>query len=130
MRLLAALIDAGTVVFTAMALAWVADANPWTLIAIVALTYFSLATAWLGESPAKWVMSKVGAILVAMTQASAAGASPWTTGAEAVSHMFKGADDQVPETAAEAETREWISDARRVGPPPSSRLRVRIKMSQ
>lgn len=130
MRFVAALIDAATVVFSAMAVAWVADANPWTWIAIVALTYFSLATAWLGESPAKWTMSKAGAILVAMAQASAAGASPWTSGAEAVSHLFKGAEEHVPETPAETETREWISDARRVGPAPSSRLRVRIKMSQ
>lgn len=129
-RLVAALLDAGAVLITAITLASIAAADRSTAIAIVALAYFSLATALLGESPAKWAMSRAGAILVAMTHGAAAGASPWARGADALAQMFKSADDDEPEDTDDPDTREWISDARRVGPAPSSRLRVRIKMSQ
>jgi len=70
--------------------------------AIVALTYFSLATALLGESPAQWLMSRHQSLLDALK----------------------------PPRAEEPEPRTWTTDAHRVGPAPASRFRVRIKVPQ
>ena len=57
-RLLALLIDAVTVTLVAAAVAWVRSMDRPTTTAIVALAYFSLATAIFGESPAKWAISR------------------------------------------------------------------------
>lgn len=43
-------------------------ADTTTIPAALALAYFSLATALVGESPAKWTMSKRRSILKALTQ--------------------------------------------------------------
>jgi transcriptional regulator with XRE-family HTH domain len=67
-RLLTALIDAGAVTLVAAALAWAAGMGWAATTAIVALAYFSLATALIGESPAKWTMSKSRSTLNALTQ--------------------------------------------------------------
>jgi len=67
-RLLIALIDAGAVMLVAAALAWAAGTGSPATTAIVALAYFSLATALVGESPAKWTMSKRRSILNALTK--------------------------------------------------------------
>ena len=56
-RILAALVDSG-IVLMAAAIAWVAGMDLSLTTAIIALVYFSVATAVLGESPAKWVMTK------------------------------------------------------------------------
>ena len=67
-RLLAALADAGTVIALAVAAARIAAVDVRVTIAIVALTYFSLATALLSKSPAAWAMAKrqaIGAAIVA-----------------------------------------------------------------
>lgn len=64
----AAPIDAGAVILVAGALAWVAGMDRPATTAIVALAYFSLATALFGESPAKRAMSRRRSILDALTQ--------------------------------------------------------------
>ena len=122
-RLLAALIDGGAVILVAAALAWVAATDPSATTAIVALAYFSLATALFGESPAKWAISRGPSIFGALTHGPAALAARWRR----VADVFGTADGGTPEPGEEPEMRPWITDAHRVGPAP--RLRVRIKVS-
>ena len=101
-RLGAAVIDVAVVVVVAALVAWLAGIG-WPLVtAIVALTYFSVATALLGESPAQWLMSRHQSLLDALK----------------------------PTTTEEPDTRSWTTDAHRVGEAPSSRFRVRIKVPQ
>ena len=105
LKLLAASIDAAIVIFAAAAIAWVAGMDRPTTTAVLALAYFSFATAVFGESPAKWTISR----------------------REAISSAFASAlEEAAPEPEHETDERPWISDAHRVGP---SRLRVRIKVS-
>jgi transcriptional regulator with XRE-family HTH domain len=122
-RLLAALIDAGTVVFVAAALAWVAGMDRAATTASVALAYFTLATALFGESPAKWVMSNHRSSVDALRQGGSAIAAAWRRGAG----VLGSADAGTAEPVEQPELRPWITDAHRVGPAP--RLRVRIKVS-
>lgn len=122
-RLLAALIDGAAVILVAAALAWVAGTDQPATTAILALAYFSLATALFGESPAKWVMSKGPSIFGALTQGPAALAAAWRR----VTDVFGTASGDTPQPGEEPEIRPWITDAHRVGPAP--RLRVRIKVS-
>ena len=51
-RILTALIDAGAVLVVAAAYAWLSDASIGTITAIVSVSYFTLATMLLGDSPA------------------------------------------------------------------------------
>lgn len=128
-RLGAALIDAGAVILAAAALAPVAGMDWPAVTAVVALVYFSLATALFGESPAKWAMHKRRSIVGALTQPPAAIAAAWRRSADAISHVFGSADSGTRSPIDEPEVRTWITDARRIGPAPSP-LRVRIKASQ
>lgn len=66
-RLLVVLIDAGAVLLMSAALAWAAGARWPATTAVIALVYFSLTTL-VGESPAKWAMSKRQSVLNAVTQ--------------------------------------------------------------
>ena len=125
-RLLAALCDAGAVVLVAVALAWVAGAAWSTTTAVVALAYFSLATALAGESPATWAIPRRRSILDALMHGPAAIATAWTHASDSMSQLFGNAGGGAPESSEEPASRPWVSDARRVGPP---RLRVRIKLS-
>ena len=125
LRLAAALIDAGAVLMVA-ALAWVAGMDRPEATAIIALAYFSLGTALFGESPAKWVISERQSIFATLTQGWVAIAAPWRRGADAITHILSSAGG-TPEPG-EPEMRTWITDARRVGPEPAARFRVRIKV--
>ena len=49
-------------------------------------------------------------------------------GAEAISRVFDNAGLGAKAQADESEQRPWVSDARRVGPAPSGKFRVRIKV--
>jgi hypothetical protein len=109
LRLLAVLIDAGIVSLVAIAIVWMAGKDAATTTAIVALAYFSLATAFFGESPAKWALVRRGSLLDALTQGTGVAASAWRRSADAISHLLGGA----------AAT-----------PEPATRLRVRVKLSQ
>jgi Helix-turn-helix domain len=101
-RLVAAGVDAAAVVALAAALAWLSGIAWPVVTAIVALTYFSLATALLGESPTKWLLFRRKSILPSLT----------------------------PRPEEETEPRSWTTDAHRVGPAPSSRFRVRLKVPE
>lgn len=127
-RLLAALVDAGAVILVAAAVAWVAGMDRPATTAIVALAYFSLATSLVGESPAKWAMSRGRSILDTLRQGPAAIAAAWRRGTGEISHLFGSPDSGTPEPVEEPEMRPWITDARRVGPAP--RLRVRLRLPQ
>lgn len=109
MRLLAVLIDAAIVVSVAAALAWVQGLDWSTAAAIVAMTYLSLATAIVGESPAKWALCRHRSVLDALAQGRTAVSAVWSRGAEVIS-LFGNTDGGTPDQAA--------------------RLRVRVKMSQ
>jgi Helix-turn-helix domain len=109
-RLLAVLIDAGTVTLLAVAIAWMAGMDRPTTAAIVALVYFSLATALFGESPAKWAISRRRSIIDALTHGTAVVAAAWRRSADAISSVLGSAGTVTPE--------------------PPQRLRVRVKMSQ
>jgi hypothetical protein len=101
-RLFAAAIDAAAVVALAAVLAWLSGIAWPAVTAIVALTYFSLATALLDESPAKLLLSRHPSMFGAVK----------------------------PPATQEPETRGWTTDAHRVGPAPPSRFRVRIKVPE
>jgi hypothetical protein len=112
-RMLIAVADTGACVATGGAIAWVAAIDASTAIAVVTLTYFSLAAMLLGETPARWLASKRDAIAAAFTAGG------------------RTRDDDAPEespadAADHANARTWVTDARRVGPP-ASELRVRFK---
>jgi transcriptional regulator with XRE-family HTH domain len=128
-RLLAAMIDGGVVTIAAAAIAWLSQTDQLAAMAIVSLTYFSLATALFGESPAKWALARRHKILEVLAQGPAAIATAWRSVADPISHVF-GAAIGAPETVDDPEMRTWISDARRVGPVSPARLRVRIKVPQ
>jgi hypothetical protein len=101
-RLGAAAIDAAVVIVVAAVLAWLSGIG-WALVtAILAVTYFSVATVLLGESPAQWLMSRHQSLLNALK----------------------------PPPTEEPESPSWTTDAHRVGDAPSSRFRVRIKVPQ
>ena len=55
-------------------------------------------------------------------------AAAWRRAAAVMSHLFGSSDEVETESTDEPEPRAWVSDARRVGPPP--RIRVRIKVSR
>ena len=109
-RLVAVLIDAGTVTLLAVAIAWMAGMDRPTTAAIVALVYFSMATAVFGESPAKWALSRRRSIIDALTHGTAVVAAAWRRSADAISNVLGSAGTATPE--------------------PPQRLRVRVKMSQ
>lgn len=124
-RLLAALIDCAAVILVSVALAWLAGLGVLATTAIVALAYFSLATAVLGESPARLALSRGRSIVDAIRLAPAAITAAWRHSVHAVSHMFASDDDRTSQPEGEPGVRAWVTDARRVGAP---RLRVRIKL--
>jgi hypothetical protein len=131
LRLLAAVLDTGAVVAVAVAIAWLAGWDRSTTIALVALAYFSLATTVFAESPANWVLTRRRTILDALKLGPSAIVAAWHHSVDAVMHAFdRDRDRQGTEYVPDPPAPEWVSDARRVGPPPASRFRVRIKLPQ
>jgi transcriptional regulator with XRE-family HTH domain len=127
-RLLIALLDATAIVVAAV-IAWMAGLERPETTAIVGLVYFFLATVLLGESPAKWALSKRQSMLETLKQRPSAIAGAWGRRVDSFKQLFErthGSAEQVDES----EPREWITDAHNVGPAPSNQLRVRIKVPQ
>lgn len=125
-RVLAAVVDAGVVIFASAALAWLdAFALP-TTTAFVAMAYFSVGTTVLGASPGTRAVSGPWSLLDVLRQAPAKVAAAWTGGVYAITHVFAAAGEQRAEHPEDPQDRPWVTDARRVGPP--TRLRVRIKL--
>ena len=110
LRLLALLFDALTVTLVATALAWVRGMDWSMTTAIVTLAYFSLATALVGETPAKWALSRRDSIITAMAQGQASFAAAWKRSADAIPPLLGTTDVDAAE--------------------PAQRLRVRVKLSQ
>lgn len=126
-RLLAAGLDAGSVVVVSAAFAWLSGTDQLTTTAIVALAYFSLATVLLPESPGRLAISRYRGPLDALWQGLPAITAAWKRGVHAVSQVSGRAGAGTPEPVEEPELRTWIADAHRIAPSP--RLRVRIKVS-
>lgn len=124
LRLSAAILDAAIIsLLTAALVPFVA--NPFAVLGIIAMTYFSLGTLVLGGSPAQWVRER-WSLLAALKEIPAFVAGEWKGAVSGIANLIRpGAE--AADTAEEPEQRVWVSDARRVGPP---RLRVRIKMSE
>jgi len=117
-RVLAALLD-GTFVTAAGILAGWGTGLNWPIsIAIVALAYYSLATAVFDKSPASWAIARGKSLAGAPTPLFAAITDAWR-------HVLGRADAAQTE---EPEMEPWITDARRVAPAPSPRFRARIKL--
>ena len=126
-RLLAATIDAATIVLSGLAIALGAGLDPPAVVTAVSLAYLIFGTVFLDETPGKFLIGHRRAILGALKQGPAPVAAAWKSGAHAITYLFGSSDAATPETVEAPPAREWITDARRVGPAP--RLRVRIKVS-
>ena len=109
LRLVAASCDAAAVIGMAGVLAWMAHTDLLASTGVVSLAYLVLGTMLFGESPAKFIIAGRKAVI------------------DALSYALGSADSDTAGPVEESPSREWITDARRVGPPP--RLRVRIKVS-
>lgn len=123
-RLLAALADAGAVTLVAAVLAWLANLSVSAAIAIVSVSYFSLATVVCGGSLSAWALSRGRFIIDAVVRGVGAITAAWRRGTGAISRLYGAGETS--EAEQEPPARAWVSDARRVGPAP--RLRVRIKL--
>jgi transcriptional regulator with XRE-family HTH domain len=55
-NIVVALVEAGAIVALAFLTAWKAAANPWSVCAVMALTYYAVSAAWLGRSPGSWYL--------------------------------------------------------------------------
>ena len=117
-RLLAAVIDGGLVTVTGLLAAWGTGINRPLSLAIVALAYFSLATAVLDKSFASWAIAKGKTLVGAPTPLLEAIIA-------ACRQVFGGTDTAGTE---DREIEPWVTDARRVAPAPSARFRARIKL--
>lgn len=112
MRLAAAVIDLTVVALLGMAIAWTVELHLAPALATAAMTYFSLATAILAESPSALLLRRRDHIVDML-------ASMLT--------KLQPAPAAQPEAGDE---REWISDATRVRPRGQAPgLRVRFKVS-
>jgi transcriptional regulator with XRE-family HTH domain len=102
-RIVNASIDAGVVIVIALG-AWLIGMHLGTAAAIASVSYFTLSTMVLGETPAAW-------------------ARRWQRPPD-------GGGGGETEQATDEDSRHWISDARRVRPrEATARLRVRFKTS-
>ena len=110
LRLIALLFDALTVTLVATSLSWVRGMDWSMTTAVVALAYFSLATALFGESPAKWALSRRQSLAAGIIHGQASVAATWKRSADSISHLL-GTTDADPDK-------------------PAQPLRVRVKLSQ
>lgn len=152
---LAAMIDLSGVLLVAGILAWWARVDLWRTTALVALCYYPLTTACLGQSLTSWWMSGRSRRGIARSLRSGSGAifrihaggvlldlSRWPrSGASAIrllygrvagmlARVFRSARRQ-PVNDPELPTQRPLSDARRVrAETPPTRLRLRIKLTR
>jgi hypothetical protein len=119
-RLVSATIDAAAVLFVAGAAAWVSRLDVTTALAIAPVTYFTLATAIVGGSPAAWAIQRRSVV-----------ANIWqrSRSVNLITLFSPGAAEQIEDYRIGGE-RSWTTDAHRIRPrqvPP--RIRVRFKLS-
>ena len=127
-RLLVAVLDAAGVLLTAAALWWFQQMTFPVATAIVTVTYFTLATALLGESPAHWIRTRRRRILDSLGHGAMPIASAGQRVSDVVSSVFGHTNSNAREQVDESES-AWITDDD-VEPALSSRLRIRIKTFQ
>jgi transcriptional regulator with XRE-family HTH domain len=135
-RLFVAALDAVAVIVIAAAGSWLLASHAAVMAAITAMSYFTLATVLLGDSPVacamRWHRDRASGQAetpaeVPVTSPSRV-ASGWRRGAEIVALALGGGDHASDEPTAE-EQRIWTTDARRVRPRHvPTRLRVRFKL--
>ena len=133
-RIVSAMIDAVAVLGLAAALVWLAGTPAGTTVAIVSMSYFTLATVLLGDSATasvmRWLRTRPAAQPQAAVDEPAGGvARAWQFGANFVANVFGSAGDDESDDSDEPRGRIWTTDAHRVRPreaPP--RLRVRFKL--
>ena len=137
-RLLAAAIDAGAVLVLAAAASWLLSSNAAMMAVITAMSYFTLATVLLGDSPTacaiRWHRDRASvppatAVERPVTTPSRL-SQAWRRCVQITTLAFGSAGDQTSEKPAPLrEHRIWTSDARRVAPRHApTRLRVRFKL--
>ena len=143
-RVLAAMIDTAAILALTASLAWATGTHVGTAMAIVTVSYFTLATVLLGDSPTaslmRWLRTP-SAAQPEMAQPETAQpelahdepegvvARAWRSGLGVARNMFGNAGGDTSAESVESRERIWTTDARRVRPreaPP--RLRVRFKL--
>jgi transcriptional regulator with XRE-family HTH domain len=132
-RIVIAMIDAVVVLAVAAALVWLAGTHAGTTIAVVSVSYFTLATL-LGDgataSVIRWFRARPPAQPEEGPDESiGVVARAWRFGVTVAANVFGGRGEDTPAESVESRERTWTSDARRVSPhevPP--RLRVRFKL--
>lgn len=137
-RLLAAAIDAGAVLVLAAAASWLLGANAAMMAVFAAMSYFTLATVLLGDSPTACAMRwhRDRATVQRATGGEAQVTAPsrlsqaWQSCGEIITLAFGNAGEQTSEKPTPLrEHRMWTRDARRVAPRHGpTRLRVRFKL--
>ena len=137
-RILTAVADAGAVIVVAAAVTWLTGMGAATATAAAAMSYFTLATVLLGDSPMAWgirwrrtrvsVTPEPALTEPATTQSRIAWA--WQRASEMAALVFGSAGGQTSDAfRGESEERIWTSNARRVRPRHApTRLRVRFKL--
>lgn len=114
-RLVTAAIDVAAVIAMALAIAWTANVDQSVTTAIVTVAYFSLATMLLGASPATWILSWRQSVFESLTRR-----------AGVVSATLRpGKDNGAGAPLVDPQPAPWITDARRVGPSPQLRFRIK-----
>ena len=137
-RLLAAAIDAGAVLVLTTAASWLLGANAAMMAVFTAMSYFTLATVLLGDSPTacaiRWHRDR--ATVQPATAVEAPVLTPsrlsqaWQSCVELATLVLGRSGEQTSEKPTPlGEHRMWTSDARRVAPRHGpTRLRVRFKL--
>jgi hypothetical protein len=137
-RILTAMIDAGAVIVLAAAVMWLTGMDAATITAAVAMSYFTMATVMLGDSPMAWAIRWRRARVSVQPAPDVTAPVPaqsriewaWQRGSEMAALVFGSAGGQTPDAfRGETEERIWTSNARRVRPRHGpTRLRVRFKL--
>ena len=137
-RLIAAAIDAGAVLVLAAAASWLLGSSIALMAVFSAMSYFTLATVLLGDSPTacaiRWHRDRASVQPAAAVEAPVMTPSrlsqAWQRCVEITTLVFGSAGEQASEKPTPLrEHRIWTSDARRVAPRHGpTRLRVRFKL--
>jgi hypothetical protein len=133
-RVVSALIDAGAVFVLTAALAWLAGMHAGTTMAVVSVSYFTLATVLLGDTATASVLRWLRARPTAEPEAApdetpGVIAAAWQRGVGVAANLFGRGGEDTSAESLEPQQRIWTTDARSVRPretPP--RLRVRFKL--
>lgn len=117
-RVAASAIDLGAVALVAVGLSWWLGRDAATITAVVAVTYFTLATIVLGDTPAAWALRLYPTVRAFVLPA-------WHRAGELARAVLGQSEQSEPH-----EERPWTSDAHRVAPEGvEPRYRVRFKWS-